>query len=283
MKSYLLKTLLVLGFVFFYTSGLAQSDSANATTYDIVYLTKGGAVKGQILSFNEKEGSMVFKDLNNRTYSFSRKEYDYFVENQVLTEKKIKNIRARKDEGYEVSLGFCLETFSGPEYQYTSQNSGGTTQYYLLPISLKVGVGKYIEKQHFVGATASLGMLTEAKLYNNAGMRYAYIFTSDKRNAILYLPFEAKYFRMATNQSDSYSVNNVTEEKSFDLLVQSVGLSAGTGVSFIRADKKSISIEAKFTKHFTSELEISNVSEGMTVTSGEMRLASGSITLAYNF
>lgn len=273
----------MLNFVFCFTSGLAQSDSANTTTYDIVYLTKGGAVKGQILSFNEKEGSMVFKDLNNRTYSFSRKEYAYFVENQVLMEKKIKNIRARKDEGYEVSLGFSLASFNGPEYRFTSPSGETTSQYYLLPISLKVGVGKYLKKQHFVGSIASLGMLTEAKIYTNAGVRYAYIFTSDKKNAIVYLPIEVKYFRIASNQNDSYSVNDVTEEMSFDLLVQSIGLSAGTGLSFTRAGKKSISIEAKFTKHFPSELEISNISGGMTVTSGEMRLASGSIALSYNF
>ncbi len=283
MKSSVLKTLFAFSFVFFNFSGFAQSDSSNVTTYDIVYLTKGGAVKGQILSFNEKEGSMVFKDLNNRTYAFSRKEYDYFLENQVLTEKKIKNIRARKEEGLEVSLGFSMESFNGPDYRYASQNSETTSQYYLLPISLKVGVGKYIEKQHFVGATAALGMLTEAKLYTNTGLRYAYTFTSNKRNAILYLPIEAKYYRISTTQSDNYFIDDMTLDRGFDLLVQSVGLSAGTGVSFIRSNKKSISVEAKFTKHFSSELEISNVTDGLTVSSGEMRLGSGSITLAYNF
>jgi len=260
----------------------AQQDSSSSDkTYDIVCLTKGGTIKGQILSFNEKEGSLVFKDQENRTYALGRNEYDYFKENLVYDTKKIQNIRARKDEGFEVNLGFSWESFNGPDYGYSYSTGEYSQSYYLVPLSLKVGAGKYFAKQHFLGATAALGLVTDAKLYANGGLRYSYIFTSDKRNVVLYIPVETKFYHM--NKSQTIYGNGGLENRTFDLLVQSVGLSAGTGFSFTRANKKSISIEGKFTKHFPSELKLSNIPDDVTVSSREMKLGSGSLVLSYNF
>ena len=48
---------------------VAQTDSTEYEIYDVIYLTKGGSLKGEILSFNEFNGLIVFKDNNGRKYS----------------------------------------------------------------------------------------------------------------------------------------------------------------------------------------------------------------------
>ena len=56
----------------------AQQDSIESKSYDIIYMKSGATLKGDILSFNEKEGSLVFRDIDNRVYSVSKRRIPLF-------------------------------------------------------------------------------------------------------------------------------------------------------------------------------------------------------------
>lgn len=87
------------------TSVLSQ-DSTRYEVYDVVYLTDGRVLKGQILSYDSQLGGISFRDSYNRVYNFSREEYKYFLEKQnfPVNNKKSKALRERKSDGIRYPL-----------------------------------------------------------------------------------------------------------------------------------------------------------------------------------
>ncbi|NNJ55443.1 MAG: hypothetical protein HKP14_04905 [Bacteroidia bacterium] len=279
MNSILLKLFFAVGFSFFALVSFGQ-DTASSETYDIVYLKDGGVLWGEIKSFDEPSGLLVFEDRAGRVYSLGREEYKYFRENQVITKKtkRPKVIHPRKVEDFEFSLGFGWTSIEGPSYEYSDSNSSLSSSFSYIPIVVKIAGGKHLNATHFVGGTAEFSIVSSLSNYLNAGLRYIYTFDSEKRNALLYLPIEAKYFAMKATE-DVYAL---VETESFNMNLNSLGLSLGTGVQFNRPNMRSFSLEAKVTKHFPSDLEVSDMPTSVNYSVGEASLFSGSLVFLYN-
>lgn len=264
MKLFVRFSLILLAFFTFQGTAIAQSDTT--VTYDVVYLTKGGMLKGEILSFNEETGLMVFKDTKGVKYSLNQTEYKSFVENKVFVEKRgPKVIKERKEDEFEVSGGFRVSFLSmndqfTPDDYYLS-SGGGVSD---LPMSIYVGVGKYFTRRHFAGVSGELALSSYGSKYFSAGLRYSYQYDAQKRNVALYIPVELQYFNSRYDQW--YEVNDTVVEQQgggtvtyfparedlvYDL--RAVSLSFGQGLSFIMENKHSISLELSFVKFFMFE------------------------------
>lgn len=248
--------------VAFQNKSFAQSDST--VTYDVVYLKKGGMLKGEILSFDSETGFMVFKDTKGVKYSLGREEYDRFIENKVFTVKKkgASEIKARKENEFEFSGGFRIsllsfnDNFDADDYYLNS--NGGVTD---LPLSIHLGVGKYMSRKHFIGASGELAMTSYGKKYFAAGARYAYQYDSYKRNVALYIPVELQFFSCQYDQR--YQVADTVIENQggsiityypsdldVDYTLRAASFSLGQGLSFIMNNKNSIALELSFVKFF---------------------------------
>ncbi|MEO0581136.1 MAG: hypothetical protein AAF135_02830, partial [Bacteroidota bacterium] len=64
-------------------------------TYDRIVLKKGGILRGEILSFDEEDGDITFKDEYGRMYSLSREDYKYFEEDQPYKKKRRERTQAQ--------------------------------------------------------------------------------------------------------------------------------------------------------------------------------------------
>jgi len=267
------KALLVLIFIISGAKTInAQEDSVKTVTYDVVHLTKVGAntkgawkIKGEILSFDEKDGGIVIKDNKERIFSLSRKEYEYFERGKVFVvqPKKIKVIKPRKAKNdFEYTIGAGLghaaiyDSYTGDDYYNISA-------YDIIPVSLKIGAGKYLNESNLIGLTAEVS----TNSYYNIGLRYLTQYGSDKRNTLFYNPFEVKYGSMTTKYY--YDLEEIEYEggeeyhsfvsKETEATLNTVSLNVGQGISFIRSNKNSLRLELLLYKHFILSHKIKNV------------------------
>lgn len=248
--------------VCFYSVSVAQVDSTQ--TYDLVYLTKGGVLKGEILSFDEVSGSMVFKDVVGRKYSLAREDYKYYVENYVFPVKRKKKkfeLRDRKENETEFSIGLNFQflnytnDFSPDDYYINSNDAVGD-----IPLSLRLSYGKYHERRHFYGVNAEIGLLSYQKNRLGVGLRYSYQYDNYRSNTAYYLPVEINYFR--SNFTDEYSVNDTLFDGNggftypvilpVETYLSGFNLQIGQGIEFIGKDKRSIALEITLLKQFVS-------------------------------
>jgi hypothetical protein len=280
MKPILSKLVFVLFLSLFAFASYAQ-DTATAETYDIVYRKEGGAIWGTIMSFDEPTGLLVFKDRSGRIYSLGREEYDYFRENQVYTprKKKTRVVHPRKVDDFEYSLGFGWTYLDGPDYNYFTDNSESYSWFSYVPVTVKVAAGKRFSDTYYLGGTAEFSIASSLTNYLNGGVRYAYTFSSNKRNVLLYLPAELKYYTMKATKN-VYTLDDPNAK--FNMNLSSVGLSLGTGISIQRPNLKSLSLELKVTRHFATQFDITNMPETVNYGIGERRLGSASVVFMYN-
>jgi len=272
------RTLIFLIFFLLNVLAFAQQDSIESKSYDIIYMKSGATLKGDILSFNEKEGSLVFRDIDNRVYSVSKEEYLYFKENILVIPSKEKEIRPRKYNDILYSVGFSWTSLSGPDYYYEIDNGTSSSNFSVTPICAKLAVGKINKGEHYYGLTTEFALTSGVKNYVNVGLRYAYTFTADQKNVQIYIPAELKYH----NLNSSVGLYGNIENEFFNYRIQSVGLNLGTGISFIRDHERAISLEVMLTKHLPQPLQISNMPERVIFKPGEMRLIGGAFVLLYS-
>jgi hypothetical protein len=272
------RTLIFLSFFLLNVLAFSQQDSSESKSYDFIYLKSGATLKGDILSFNEKEGSLVFRDIDNRVYSVSKEEYLYFKENIVVIPPKEKEIRPRKYNDILYSVGFSWTSLSGPDYYYELDNSTSSSSFSVTPICAKLAVGKLNKGEHYYGLTTEFALTSGVKNYVNVGLRYAYTFTADQKNVQIYIPAELKYH----NLNSSVGLYGLIDNEFFNYRIQSVGLNLGTGISFIRDHERAISLEVMLTKHVPQPLQISNMPERVVFKPGEMRLIGGAFVLLYS-
>ena len=258
--SYRLLPFLLLVF-FFITAGqaFAQTPEPGIATYDVVYMKNGRILKGEILVFEVKDGDITFRDMQGRNYSITREEYDYFVEDMRYSVKNKDTliIRPRKTTEMEISLGFSApyvavnHDFKADSY-YLYENAG----LIYLPLSLKFGLGKYINRQNFAGVTADIG-LTSGSSYFSAGLRYSYQYDAYKKNTSFYIPVELSFSNLnATFQNgiaDTVFSNGGYSYPAYvdsEVSLKSIGIHVGQGVAFILNNKKSISLELLLFRNF---------------------------------
>jgi hypothetical protein len=259
--TYLFSLLFLFSFLFLAnTNAFAQDDETEI--YDVIYLKKGGSLKGEILVFEERDGDITFRDTQGRTYSFSREDYDYFIEDKVFTPRKKKvrerEIRPRKENELEFSLGFSMPVLTQTvNLEMDEYYIGYPYTYLFFPLSFKAGVGKYLDRQNYVGLNVELGFAGETRSYFDVGVKYAYQYDGHKSNVAFYIPVEAAFnstaitSRMTVN--DTVFTNNGwswPDDRYIDINYQSFRLGIGHGVSFILNNKKSIAIEASLFNHF---------------------------------
>lgn len=238
----------------------AQTETnPNVLVYDVVYMKDGRVLKGEIIIFEEKDGDITFKDIYGRKYSIKREEYNYFVEDKrfLINKNDTLVIRPRKEKELEISLGFnaaylnASEDFKADDYYLHAY----TSTVHFTPICFKFGIGKYINRQNFIGLSADVALATEIKSYFNVGLKYVHQYDAYKRNVSFYIPVELLFNNL--NMSSGYQVNDpaYTSEsysKTFEVThsFQSLGLNLGQGVSFILNNKKSVSMELSLFKNY---------------------------------
>ena len=269
LKSMILLTFTLFGILLSIDSQ-AQVPDPNIISYDMVYLKNGKVLKGEIIIFEEKDGDITFKDTMGRKYSITREEYNYFVEDVrtyvSLTDTLI--INPRKENELELSLGFrtglinVQDDFIADDYYLNTTESQS-----FLPVNLKLGLGKYIDRENFIGLSVEVGLASEIKGVINAGLRYTHQYDAYRKNVAFYIPIEIQYSHMQFN--NFYSVNDtifnpsgIGWETPLDLevvnTINALTISAGQGFSFIRSDKKSIGVELIIFKSFIMTYESNN-------------------------
>ncbi len=253
---------LFLLFSFLFLGNLSLSAQEADTTYDVVYLKKGGMLKGEILVFEERDGDLTFRDTKGRVYSLSREDYDYFIEDKVFAvkgrAKANRVIRPRKETEMELSVGFSAAyLFLAHNLKPDDYYLNGIYSELYFPMSFKFGAGKYLNKQNFIGLNAEFAFALEGENYFNLGLRYIYQYDAHKSNTAFYIPIEAGFNRLAITErfsvSDTLFDDNgwsYPSDRYIETYFNSLGVSLGQGVSFILNNKKSISLELSFFKNF---------------------------------
>lgn len=247
-------------FIFLGPVLLAQH-TGGVVAYDLIYMKDSrGILKGEILVYDEQDGHIVFIDTEGRKYTIARWEYDYFIEDKVFVVNQSDTliINERKSEGAEISLGLVAGYIMVNQTVIEDANYlDGSTGLVYLPLSFKLSIGKYINRQNFVGFTADIALLGEAKTYFNGGLRYVYQYPGYKSNIAFYLPLELQYGNLTG------MINYTTTDTTFDngsyswptyrdieTSIHTVGLHVGQGLAFILPDKRSIKVELTFVKNF---------------------------------
>lgn len=269
-------------------SGSAQTDSSGYETYDLIYLKKGGVLKGEILSFDEEFGGIVFKDTAGRKYSLAREEYDYFIEDKTFRIKASKPVLPRKEEGLEFSVGFfgsfidVQQDFTPDDFYLNAQNAISD-----VPVGLKLAAGKFFNGSNYLGVTTNIPFVKQSKSYFDFGFRYIYRQDTKKKNAVFYIPIELKY--CAIKYDLSYSVNDTLftdngfefpSEQEIDGTFNTLSLNVGPGVSFILPNQKSINLEATFERHFILSQKFSSAA---TEPNSDFNIFGFSLVALYNF
>ena len=243
----------------------AQSDSTKkSVVIDIVHMKDGTVHRGEIISFNENNGTIVFKDTFGRKFTFVQADYKYYEENVVIQERNKKpfELRPRKESGLEVGLGMNISAVNfnssfEPDSNYIYTSSGG---YYYIHSNLKLSAGKYLNRQNFIGGVAEIGVSNGLRNYFSVGARYFNQYDGYKSNVGFYVPIEVKFtsFKETSRYEvvDTWSTTGgglvfpITSDKDIEAQLTTVQFSIGHGFAFILHDKKSIQLELSYSKHF---------------------------------
>jgi hypothetical protein len=208
----------------------------------------GRVLKGQILAYDAQLGGISFRDIEGRVFNFSRDQYSYFVEKQRFPINKDKEIRPRKEEGIEITLGINVgytsmrEDLSNKEF-YREASYGLSD----LPISITAGIGTYLTRKHFVGLVADVGVFSFNPGFFNIGGKYKYEYDSGKSNVSKYIPLDLRFQQMSlTNSYSDYDYEFYNARSKFT----TAAFSIGHGFGFIMKNGGSFNIELSYIKHF---------------------------------
>ena len=298
MESLKIKLKYILLLTVFIISGMINSgkaqEEAYIINYDVIYMKDGSILKGEILVFEEKDGDITFRDTEGHKYSITREEYKYFVEDirAVVNANDTLVIRPRKSEEFEIGLGFranyinITDDLVADEYWLDSPD-----QYNVNAVNLVLCAGKYLDRQNFIGASAEIGLLSEAKSVFGFGLRYSHQYDAYKKNAAFYVPVEIHYNALSFKNfyvvEDNYihGITGQEVENSTDLEVRhevsGISLNVGQGVSFIMSDKKSFSVEFLLFKYFGVNNSYPDLSEDGP--NSDFIISGAKLGLLYNF
>lgn len=245
--------------------------------YDVVHLKTGKVLFGEIIAFNQKDGDLTFKDQYNRMYSLSREMYDYFEEDKIY-QQRVKNVdslvRARKISEFDFQVG--LNTLmAGYDAGFVADDyylqSSGNGLFFYTPICLNFGVGKYVHRQHYLGASIDLKAVGGPSTFSQYGAHYRFQYDAMKNNVARYIPITLGFQRQTDLEyfyvPDLTMPPQVTTiQKEFETTVSSLNLGIGHGFSFIGKDLHYFNIEfliykGLWAKHtmITNELLLPNL------------------------
>jgi hypothetical protein len=225
-------------------------------------------MKGDILNYDQSTGVLTFKDLDGKVYSLKGSDFKYFEYDKVFTTKiKPVVIHARKDSGVEWSAGITMGYFN-IRHDFTPDDHflNGFESSADIPVCLKLGVGKYLNKHALAGMKTEYAVVMGDSRYFNIGARYQYMYHPNK-NSAFYFPAELKYGRYQF--MSQYQINDTLFldnsgwmfPASTDTKVTShcAELNLGQGVSFALKNKKSISMELMLFNQFMLSQKIKGI------------------------
>lgn len=247
-------------------AGEAQTDSSAYEVYDIIYLKEGGILKGNILSFDDPTGFIVFQDVYGRKYSLGREQYKYFEENKVFPVKKKRRteILPRKENEWEINLGLST-SYLWISHDFTPDQYilNGVDNLADIPFCLKVGAMKYINRVHSVGLTSEFVLFQQNRQYFNGGLKYRFHYDKTNSNVGYYLPVELVYnttgFKTSFQVADTVFTDNgwtYPADKELEVNIKSIALNLGHGFAFILPNKRSVQLEFNVSRHFNLSQKI---------------------------
>lgn len=277
-----MKKLLLILLILFSVNSFAQGDSIVVETYDIVYLKKGGYLKGKIISFDPSDGDITFVEKDGTKYFLTPKDYESFKENIPIKKKKradnadfVKN--ERKENEFELSAGFSVQ-----QVIIVGTPNLGSENYlrfddWRMPLFLSAGIGKYFNRKHFIGLGIDFSTSSEIKRLININAKYHHQYDAYKGNLALYIPLELSVtnFRNVSDFSldetdTSYfsdgSVSGTSYPKNVqhDLSSTFIGVGIGHGFGFVLKNKNAIAVELAFYKSFSVSTKFNDLANAET-------------------
>lgn len=258
LNSYVRWALIVAAFIVAPHISYAQ-DTTNTEVHDVIYLTKGGLIKGKLLSLNPETGVVIFEDLYRRKYTLGREEYDHIVEDKVfpVKQKRVVTIHEPRSSGWGFSAGIDaglmpLKLDLEPDdYYWDAQDD-----YSYVPLMLNLNFGKYISNKLYVGGAIDLPISSYANRTLNFGARAVSSIPNTSSNLNVYFPaevyfntmeFDANYTIADTTFADGgWSYPGWLENP---IKVSSLGISLGTGVALNLKNRRSLGLELSVYKH----------------------------------
>lgn len=251
---------------------ISNSQNVNIEVYDVVAVYRDhidgrgrtrkftSEIKGDIIKYDESTGVLTFKGVDGKMYSFTSDQYDYFQYDKEFTLKKKKHrvLNPREDSGFEFSAGLSVGFLNIPTgIQFDDTLVGGTTAGFELPVCIKVGASKYLNKNSQIGLTAEYSLFGFETSYFNVGARYQYIYNPTK-NAAFYFPVELKfshyqadyYFVQYTDPISTNSVYPSNTTYDAEVTLNALELNFGQGLSFSLKNKRSLSLELMLLRQF---------------------------------
>jgi hypothetical protein len=251
------KTLFLTFVILLFSNAVFAQDSTRYEVFDVVYLTDGTVLRGQILAYDSQGGGISFRDTQNRVYNFSREQYKYFREKQSfpINTKKNKALRARKTGGLSYNIGLNNTYLYGLEkLDLNALGKRRSTEGFA--IGVQGTIGKYFTRSHYFGACAEVGVLTTDPRFYNFGLHYNYEYDLKATNLARYIPVQLKFQNMILQNSGIPYVETTPNSSwsgyyypktEFKTLVFSVG----HGFGFILKQGGSFNIDLSYQRHIT--------------------------------
>lgn len=244
--------ILVLSFSCF-AGGFAQGEVASVVTYDVIYLTEGGILKGEIKALDEQTGGISFVDVNGKHYFLVAGDYEYFIEDKVfdVKNKGPKVIHPRKSGEIVKSIGFvAYDLERNHEFNADQTYYNAPYGYPDIGMGVELSVGKVEEDESYLGGFMGFSLITGSDINLSAGVEYQYAFSKPETNRGGYVPIQVYYnLNQFDMQYETIDMSLMWTSENVQITHQSLGLSIGYGMRFFRADMKSIVAEFQMFRH----------------------------------
>jgi hypothetical protein len=283
----------ILFFILLVFPALTQAQvTKKPVVYDVVHLKTGKILFGEIIEFNQKDGDLTFRDEYNRMYSLSREMYDYFEEDKVY-QKRVKNVdslvRARKIDEFDFHVG--LNTFFAgidpgfkPDNYYLSSNGNG--MFFYTPICLSLGAGKYVHRQHYIGASVDLKAIGGPLTFTQYNANYRFQYDGMKNNVGRYIPLTLSYQNLTT--TEFFEIPDPTMppfpsnyQIEMETSVSNLNFGIGHGFTFIGKDLHYFNLEFLLYKGIWAKHSL--ITNELTLPNLNYQTAGAQLKLSYHF
>lgn len=237
-----------------------STSQTQAYVYDQVHMRNGDVLVGEIIMFQESDGDITFRDLTGRTYSITRKEYDFFRENVVIIDENNKDttiINERKIYGGAFSVG-------------VAQNLYVTYWNAFIPTALHLSYGKRLSRKTLLGLNLEYSMFenSDVKTYFNPSLFVKHEYDAYRTNVGYYVIGELGYTFMNSNDDLIYknTFNNI-KARSTPIKKNYATIRVGQGFSFYFKNSNSISLELTVSRNelfsqSVEEIDLSDLNNG---------------------
>lgn len=269
---------------------LAQRAKQNVV-YDVVKLKTGQILYGNMLALDNNY-VLTFKDQYNRTYILSKEMYEYIEEDRSFTQrvKMVDSlVRPRKINEFDFHVGLNA-LMAGYDQGFIADNnflaSYSNGMYYETPICLNLGAGKYVQRQHYIGASLDLKAIGGPSKFAQYSANYRYLYDRNKSNTARYIPITLGLQQLTS--LEYFSVPDLTMppfpntiQKEYEVNVTSLHLGIGHGFSFIGKDLHYFNLEILLYKGLWAKHSL--ISNELYLPNLNYQTAGAQLKLSYHF